>query len=58
MTFTASDLRRQVETATDASDGEYDVDAIIEAITERHGAVDIDTLDADEFWAVVGQHAK
>lgn len=56
MTFTSRDLRDQIVTATDASDGEYDVDAIVEDIIEQHGAVDIDTLDTDDFWAIVGKH--
>lgn len=57
MTFTSRDLRDQVTIATQASDGDYDVDAIVEAIIERHGAVDIDTLDSDEFWGIVMDHA-
>ncbi len=57
MTFTSRDLRDQIITATDASDGQYNVDAITEEILEKHGAVDIDTLDTDEFWAIVGKHA-
>lgn len=58
VTFTSSNLRDQVVTATNASDGEYDVDAIVEAIIERHGAVPVDTLDSDEFWGIVMEHAK
>lgn len=57
MTFTSRDLRNQVHTATDASDGEYDVDAIVEEIIAKHGAVDADTIDTDEFWTIVGKHA-
>lgn len=57
MTFTSRDLRDQVTRATDASDGEYDVDAIVEEVVEKYGAVDIETLDSGEFWAVVGKHA-
>lgn len=57
MTFTSRDLHDQIVTATDASDGKYDVDAIVEEIVEKHGAVDIDTLDTNEFWAIVGKHA-
>ena len=57
MTFTARELRDQVVTATNASDGEYDVDAITEEINQTYGAVDIDTIDSDEFWAIVGKHA-
>jgi hypothetical protein len=57
MTFTSRDLRDQIVTATDASDGEYDVDAILADILEQYGAVDIDSLDSGEFWAIVGKHA-
>lgn len=57
MTFTSRDLTDQVTRATAASDGTYDVPAIVEDIIERHGAVDIDTLDSDEFWTIVGNHA-
>ncbi|MCX4911918.1 hypothetical protein [Streptomyces sp. NBC_00878] len=57
MTFTSGNLRDQIVTATGASDGEYDVDGIVEEIVEKHGAVDIETLDTDEFWAIVGKHA-
>jgi hypothetical protein len=58
MTFTDRDLRDQVRTATDASDGTYDVDAIVADIVERHGAVPVDDLDSDEFWGIVLQHVK
>lgn len=57
MTFTSRDLTDQVTRATDASDGTYNVDAIVSEIVERYGAVDIDSLDSDEFWSVVGKHA-
>jgi hypothetical protein len=57
MTFTSTDLTAQVRTATDASEGAYDVDAITAEIIERHGAVDVDTLDTDEFWTIVMNHS-
>ncbi len=57
MTFTASNLRDQIIRATDASDGEYNIDAITEEILAEHGAVDIDSIDSGEFWAIVGKHA-
>jgi hypothetical protein len=57
MIFTSRDLRDQIITATDASDGNYDIDAIVEDIIEQHGAVDVDTLDTDDFWTTVGKHA-
>ncbi|HEY9370203.1 hypothetical protein [Streptomyces sp.] len=56
-TFTSRDLRDQVVTYTDASDGEYDVDAITEEIVERHGAVPVDDIDSDEFAEIVVRHA-
>lgn len=57
MTFTSSDLHDQVTTATNASDGDYDIDAIVEDIQTKYGTVDIDTIPADEFWTIVGDHA-
>jgi hypothetical protein len=57
MTFTSHDLRDQVVTATDASDGTYDVDAIVAEIVDRHGAVPVASLEHDEFWAIVAKHA-
>lgn len=56
-TITAADLTTQVERATDASDGTYDVPAIVADILDTHGAIDIDTLDHAEFWGIVAAHA-
>jgi len=55
--ITSTDVRAQVVIATDASDGEYDVDAITAEIIERHGPVDVDSLDTEEFWQILGKHA-
>lgn len=57
MTFTSRDLRDQIKTATDASDGDYDIDAIAEDIQGKYGTVDIDTIPTDEFWTIVGDHS-
>jgi hypothetical protein len=57
MTFTSTDLTAQVQTATDASDGTYDVAAIVAEIIELHGAVDVDSIDTDEFWTIVAKHS-
>ncbi|MEV4672754.1 hypothetical protein AB0K34_13950 [Actinomadura sp. NPDC049382] len=58
MTFTSRDLRDQVARATDASDGEYDVPAIVAEIIERQGgAVPVDDIETGEFWEIVGKHA-
>lgn len=56
MTFTDRDLRDQILTATHASDGTYDVDAILAEIIEKHGAVDVEGIDTGEFWTIVGKH--
>lgn len=58
MTFTARDLHDQIVTATNASDGEYDVDAITAEIVERHGAIPVDDIETGEFWEIVGKHAR
>jgi len=52
------DIRDHVTAATDASDGTYDIDAIVTEIGETYG-YDIDpaTIDAAEYWAIVGKHA-
>ncbi len=57
MTFTARDLHDQIVTATNASDGKYDVDAITEEIISKYGAVNVDTIDSTEFWQIVGKHS-
>ena len=56
--ITYRSMRDQVQTATDASDGTYDVDAIVEALQDTYGTVDIDTIDAEDFWTVVAAHAE
>ncbi|SRR6266566_2339860 len=56
MTTTDRDIRDQVQRAVDASEGTYDVDAIIRDIVQRYGLVDVDTIDHDEFRALVAEH--
>lgn len=56
--FTSSDMRNQIQTATDASEGTYDVDAILADLQDAHGTVDVDTIDTDAFWAVVAARAE
>lgn len=55
-TFDSNDLRDQVTAYTEASDGEYDVDAITEEIVKRHGAVRVDDIDSGEFAEIVMRH--
>ena len=56
--ITYRDMRDQVQTATDASEGDCDVDAIVETLQSIYGTVDIDTIDAEEFWIVVMNHSQ
>ncbi len=56
--ITSTDMRNQIQTATDASEGAYDVDAILADLQDAYGTVDIDTIDAEDFWAIVGAHAE
>jgi hypothetical protein len=51
--MTSNNMRDQIRTAVNASDGEYDVDAILADLQAAHGTVDIDSIDADAFWTVV-----
>lgn len=55
--FTQTNLRDQITAATDASEGTYDIDAIVEEIQNTYGTVDIDTIDHREFWNIVAKHA-
>ena len=55
--MTDTEMRNQIKTATDASDGTYDVDAILADLQDQFGTVDIDTIPADDFWTVVLAHA-
>ena len=55
--LTDRDIRDQVKQVTDTCVGTYDVDALTAALIARHGRVSIEDLDADEFWALVWEHA-
>lgn len=54
--ITYQDMLDQVRQATDASEGEYDNETITALLIERHGLVNIDDVDHDEFWRVVMDH--
>lgn len=56
MTVTRQYLADQIVTATDNSDGEYNVDGIVQAIIDQYGYVDADSIDADAFWSLVLEH--
>lgn len=56
--ITDRDIRDQVQQATDACEGTYDVPAITSAIVARYGLVDIESIDHDEFWAIVSEQCS
>ncbi|MFE5332581.1 hypothetical protein ACFRCG_40005 [Embleya sp. NPDC056575] len=56
MTITSRDVTNQVTRSLDGREDDYDVDAIVADIIEAHGAVDIDTIDSDAYWATVAEH--
>jgi hypothetical protein len=56
--ITSNDMRDQIQTATDASDGTYDIDAILADLQDAYGTVDIDTIDTDAFWTIVLAHVE
>lgn len=60
MTTTATDLRAQVVRFLEAGDhgGDYDVDGIVEAIRDQHGLVNLDSIDAEDFNAILAEHDK
>lgn len=45
MTITAHDIRHEVAETTSASDGEYDIDAIVDTVIDRFGLVSIEDID-------------
>lgn len=57
MTITDRDMLDQVQQATDASEGDYDNDAIVRELIQTYGRVDTGTIEHDEFWAIVLRHA-
>lgn len=56
--MTAQDIRDHVIRATEASDGTYDVDAIVTEIGETYGYdADPEQIPGEEYWGIVGKHA-
>lgn len=60
MTTTDVDIAAQVRTAVAANGADQaegiDIQAVTGEIMETYGLVDIDTIDDDEFWAIVAKH--
>lgn len=56
--MTSNNMRDQIRTAVNASDGDYDLDAILADLQDAHGTVNIDSIDAAAFWTVVLAHVE
>lgn len=54
--ITSTDIAAQVEQALADSTEGFDIAAIVAAIIDQHGRVDIDTLAAEDFWGIVEAH--
>lgn len=53
---TDRDMRNQIHEALGDEDACFDITAIVDEIQRTHGTVDIDTVPAAEFWAIVNRH--
>lgn len=59
MTITDRDIRAQVEQTLPGEEplrAGIDVDAIVRDIIQTYGLVDIETIDHDDYWAIVQRH--
>jgi hypothetical protein len=59
VTITDRDIREKVAVAVGVNGTEaegIDIDAVVAEIQQKHGLVDIDTIDHDEFWEIVRRH--
>lgn len=56
MTITRRDIDNEIAQALDGSDRRFNVGALQDAFFERYGLVSIESVDHDEFWALVGEH--
>jgi hypothetical protein len=56
--ITSNEMRDQIRTAVNASDGEYDIDGILAELQEQYGTVDVDSIESAAFWAIVGAYAE
>lgn len=58
MTITLTDVRDQVSRFLSESQhgDDFDADAIAETIRDRHGLIDIDDLEPEEFNAILAEH--
>lgn len=51
-----NDLDTQVRTTLTSFEADYAIDAIVEDIVDAYGVVDIDTIDSNDYWAIVERH--
>lgn len=56
--ITDHDIATQVEQSLADHVGDFDVEAIVRAIIDGYGLVDISTIDDDQYWTLVEAHAR
>lgn len=56
--FADHDMRDQVYLALGLDYSVYDLQGIVDELQDRHGTVDIDTINATEFWMIVSRHVR
>lgn len=55
---TDRDVREQVGVSLQGWGRDYLVEEIVREIIGTYGLVDIDTIDPDEYWAIVDRHDR
>lgn len=53
---TDHDMRDQVAESLGSEGADLDVHAIVDELQRKYGTVHIDTIDHDEYWAIVMKH--
>jgi len=55
-TITAGDMRFQVTQSLGGDGSDYAVTALVRALIDRFGLVDIDDIPSDDYWPMVRAH--
>lgn len=57
MTITSRDITTQVLHSLNDDASDFDLAGIVDAIITTYGLVDTNTIDHDEYWALIARHA-
>ncbi len=56
--ITDRDVKNAVVATLGDDADQHDVSAITDEIIDKHGLVDIETIDDEEYWRIVKRHAR